>query len=107
VIADPPLPLPARPGALAGALAEIVRLGGGTVESYPEDAEGRSVAGAFLHNGTLAMFERQGFKRARKIGKHRWVVASTVEAGGGQEGGNSNSDSSVFRIQLQYEQTLI
>lgn len=68
--------------ALAGALAEIARLGGGTVESYPEDAEGRSVAGAFLHNGTLAMFERQGFQRARKIGKHRWVVARTVEAGG-------------------------
>ena len=68
--------------ALAGALAEIARLGGGTVESYPEDAEGRSVAGAFLHNGTLAMFERQGFERSRKIGKHRWVVARTVEAGG-------------------------
>ena len=68
--------------ALAGALAEIARLGGGTVESYPEVAEGRSVAGAFLHNGTLAMFERQGFQRARKIGKHRWVVARTVEAGG-------------------------
>ena len=29
--------------ALAGALREISRVGGGTVESYPEDVEGRSV----------------------------------------------------------------
>ncbi|RWE71943.1 MAG: GNAT family N-acetyltransferase [Mesorhizobium sp.] len=68
--------------ALAGALAEIGRLGGGTVESYPEDAQGRTVAGAFLHNGTLAMFERQGFSRNRQIGKHRWVVEKRVAARG-------------------------
>ena len=42
--------------ALWGALQEIARLGGGTVESYPEDVEGRAVAAAFLHNGTLPMF---------------------------------------------------
>jgi hypothetical protein len=30
------------------------------VESYPEATEGRSVAGSFLHNGTVSMFERQG-----------------------------------------------
>ncbi|CAN7669034.1 hypothetical protein [Mesorhizobium sp. LjNodule214] len=68
--------------ALAGALVEIARLGGGTVESYPEDAEGRSVAGAFLHNGTLAMFEQQGFRRAGQIGKHRWVVERDVRPRG-------------------------
>ena len=45
--------------ALEGALQEIARLGGGTVESYPEDAEGRSASAAFLHNGTVAMFERR------------------------------------------------
>ncbi|RVD19761.1 GNAT family N-acetyltransferase [Mesorhizobium sp. M4B.F.Ca.ET.017.02.2.1] len=67
--------------ALAGALGEIARLGGGTVESYPEDTQGRKVAGAFLHNGTLAMFEKKGFRRARQIGKHRWVVATTVAPG--------------------------
>jgi len=64
--------------ALGGALAEIERLGGGTVESYPEDAAGRKVSGSFLHNGTLAMFERHGFARDRRIGKHRWVVRRTV-----------------------------
>jgi GNAT superfamily N-acetyltransferase len=65
--------------ALAGALDEIARLGGGTVESYPEDAEGRSVSSSFLHNGTVAMFEQQGFARDRRIGKDRWVVGKIVE----------------------------
>jgi GNAT superfamily N-acetyltransferase len=64
--------------ALAGALAEIARLGGGTVESYPEDTSDRDVSGSFLHNGTVAMFERQGFVRSRQIGKYRWVVSKTV-----------------------------
>ena len=67
--------------ALAGALAEIARLGGGTVESYPEDAEGRSVSGSFLHNGTVAMFESRGFERTRRLGKHHWVVAKVVDPG--------------------------
>jgi hypothetical protein len=64
--------------ALAGALDEIARLGGGTVESYPEDTTDRKVSGSFLHNGTLAMFEREGFERIRLIGKSRWVVRKLV-----------------------------
>lgn len=46
------------------ALGEIARLGGGTVESYPEDTTGRKVSGSFLHNGTLKMFERRGSRAA-------------------------------------------
>lgn len=64
--------------ALAGALEEIARLGGGTVESYPDGVEARKTSAAFLHNGTLAMFEKQGFKRTRLIGKARWVVRKSV-----------------------------
>jgi GNAT superfamily N-acetyltransferase len=64
--------------ALAGALQEIARLGGGTVESYPEDIEGRSVSSSFLHNGTVAMFESHGFERTRRLGKHHWVVTKVV-----------------------------
>jgi GNAT superfamily N-acetyltransferase len=64
--------------ALAGALTEISRLGGGVVESYPEDITGRKVSGSFLNNGTLEMFERHGFARDRKIGKHRWVVTQIL-----------------------------
>jgi hypothetical protein len=64
---------------LAGALREIGRLGGGVVESYPEDTSGRKVSGSFLNNGTLAMFERHGFVCDRQIGKHRWVVSRIVD----------------------------
>ncbi|MGA2519551.1 MAG: GNAT family N-acetyltransferase [Acidimicrobiales bacterium] len=64
--------------ALAGALVEMARLGGGIVESYPEDTDGRKVSGSFLHNATVAMFERHGFERDRQIGKHRWVVSRLV-----------------------------
>jgi GNAT superfamily N-acetyltransferase len=64
--------------ALAGALDEIARLGGGTVESYPEDLEGRSTSASFLYSGTVAMFERHGFERVRQLGTHHWVVARVV-----------------------------
>ncbi len=67
--------------ALGGALEEIARLGGGTVESYPEDVEGRSVSGSFLYNGTVSMFESHGFERIRRLGKHHWVVAKVVSRG--------------------------
>jgi GNAT superfamily N-acetyltransferase len=66
--------------ALAGALKEIARLGGGTVESYPEDAADRSVSGSFLYNGTLSLFESQGFQRTRQLGKNHWVVTKVIDS---------------------------
>jgi GNAT superfamily N-acetyltransferase len=71
--------------ALAGALDEIARLGGGQVESYPEDVTGRAVSAAFLYNSRLSMFEKQGFERVRRIGKNHWVVAKTVPSVAGKE----------------------
>ncbi len=64
--------------ALEGALREIARLGGGTVESYPECVEGRSVSGSFLHNATVSTFERHGFERIRPLGKHHWLMTKVV-----------------------------
>ncbi len=64
--------------ALGAAIDEIARLGGGVVESYPEDTTGRTVSGSFLHNATLRMFERHGFVRDRQIGKYRWVARRHV-----------------------------
>lgn len=64
--------------ALQGALHEIARLGGGLVEGYPEDTGGRAVSGSFLFNGTLSMFEHEGFERSRRIGKNKWVVSRTL-----------------------------
>ncbi len=62
--------------ALAGALDLIAGLGGGIVEGYPEDAQ--SVPAGFLFNGALSTYEKLGFIRDRKIGKHRWVVTTQV-----------------------------
>lgn len=64
--------------ALAGALQAITAHGGGTVEGYPEDTTNRKTAAAFLYNGTLALFDAQGFTRNRKIGKDRWVVTKPL-----------------------------
>ncbi len=63
--------------ALAGAVELIGSLGGGTVEGYPESAE--AVPAGFLYHGALSTFEKTGFVRDRKIGKHRWVVTRFVE----------------------------
>lgn len=64
--------------ALEGAVGQIRSLGGGVIEGYPEDIEGRKATPAFLFNGALHMFERAGSERSRKIGKHKWVVTLTV-----------------------------
>jgi GNAT superfamily N-acetyltransferase len=64
--------------ALAGAVELIAGLGGGTVESYPDDIGDKRTSGGFIHNGTIAMFERAGFERVRPIGKNRWVVRKTI-----------------------------
>jgi hypothetical protein len=68
--------------ALGGALAEIARLGGGTVEGYPEETDDRTLSGSFLHTGPMAAFERHGFTRTRPIAPHRWVVTRTVGPAG-------------------------
>ncbi|MFG2216609.1 GNAT family N-acetyltransferase [Streptomyces sp. NPDC048685] len=64
--------------AIGGALAEITRQGGGTVEGYPEETDDRSVSGSFLHTGPMAVFENHGFTRARPISPHRWLVTLTI-----------------------------
>ena len=64
--------------ALEGAVEQIRKLGGGRIEGYPEDIEGRKASPAFLFNGALSIFERLGFERSRLIGKHKWVVHRTV-----------------------------
>jgi hypothetical protein len=65
--------------ALGGALAEIARQGGGTVEGYPEETDDRKVSGSFLHTGPMAAFEHHGFTRSRAISPHRWVVTRLVD----------------------------
>ncbi|MFJ4220337.1 GNAT family N-acetyltransferase [Curtobacterium luteum] len=66
--------------ALHGALQMIAEAGGGRVEGYPEPAG--AVPAGFLFHGVLSTFEHAGFVRDRPIGKHRWVVTTTVEPTG-------------------------
>jgi ribosomal protein S18 acetylase RimI-like enzyme len=66
--------------ALKGALKEIAHLGGGTVESSPEDVTGRKVSNSFLYNATIDMFEREGFTRTRQLGKNNWLVSKRVRS---------------------------
>jgi len=65
--------------ALGGALADIARYGGGTVEGYPEETDDRTLSGSFLHTGPMAAFENHGFTRTRPISPHRWVVTRNVD----------------------------
>jgi GNAT superfamily N-acetyltransferase len=69
--------------ALGGALREIALLGGGTVESYPQDVAGPT-SGSFLYNSTLSMFEQHGFRRVRRLGKNHWVVRRIVRRAPGK-----------------------
>jgi hypothetical protein len=68
----------ARAG-LAAALSAISKAGGGTVEAYPEQLDGRGPQrGAYLHTGPEDLFEEFGFVRDRRIAKWRWVMRVTV-----------------------------
>jgi GNAT superfamily N-acetyltransferase len=65
--------------AVGAALAAIEEAGGGLVEAYPEQVEGRPPQrGAYLHTGPEALFEEFGFSRDRRIGKWRWVMRLSV-----------------------------
>jgi GNAT superfamily N-acetyltransferase len=70
----------ARAG-LAAALSAISRAGGGVVEAYPEQLDGRGPQrGAYLHTGPESLFEEFGFVRDRRIAKWRWVMRATIAA---------------------------
>ena len=67
--------------ALTGALALIGQAGGGVVDSMPEEACGRKVAGSFLWSAGIGMFDRAGFSRVRPLGKSAWLVRKQVAWG--------------------------
>ena len=65
--------------AVAGALAAIKEAGGGLVEAYPEQVEGRKPQrGAYFHTGPEDLFSSFGFERDRLIAKWRWVMRLRV-----------------------------
>jgi len=65
--------------AVAGALEAIEQAGGGLVEAYPEQVEGRTPQrGAYFHTGPEDLFAEFGFERDRMIAKWRWVMRRRV-----------------------------
>ena len=65
--------------ALTAALDAIREAGGGLVEAYPEQVEGRPPqCGAYLHTGPENLFKEFGFERDRQIAKWRWVMQRRV-----------------------------
>jgi GNAT superfamily N-acetyltransferase len=65
--------------AVAGVLEAIAASGGGLVEAYPEQVEGRTPQrGAYFHTGPESLFEEFGFTRERRIAKWRWVMRLRV-----------------------------
>ncbi len=63
--------------ALDGALDLIARAGGGVVEGYPQDTEGRKVSSSFLYSATRGLFEQAGFRYDRPKGKNSCVMSKT------------------------------
>lgn len=65
--------------AVTAALAAIEEAGGGLVEAYPEQVEGREPQrGSYLHTGPENLFEAFGFERDRRIAKWRWVMRRRI-----------------------------
>jgi predicted GNAT family acetyltransferase len=61
--------------AVTATLEEIRAAGGGVVEAYPEQVEGRPAQrGAYFHTGPESLFVELGFVRERRIAKWRWVM---------------------------------
>jgi ribosomal protein S18 acetylase RimI-like enzyme len=66
--------------AVRGALELIAQAGGGVVETYPQDNQGKKVTASFLYNGTRSMFEKAGFDFVQAKGKNSTVMRKKVRA---------------------------
>ncbi|MDO9380886.1 MAG: GNAT family N-acetyltransferase [Nocardioidaceae bacterium] len=65
--------------AVHAALDAIGAGGGGLVEAYPEQSDGRPPQrGAYFHTGPESLYEAFGFERVRRIAKWRWVMRLDV-----------------------------
>lgn len=64
--------------ALRGALDLMAAAGGGLVEGYPQDTQGRKTSASFLYDGTRTLFEDAGFVYQRPKGKAHCVMVRSV-----------------------------
>jgi hypothetical protein len=66
--------------ALRGALDLIAQAGGGVVEGYPRDTQGKKLSASHLYNGTRSLDEKAGFDYVRSKGKFNCVMRTTVRS---------------------------
>jgi GNAT superfamily N-acetyltransferase len=66
--------------ALKGALELIAQAGGGEVEGYPQDTQGKKTSSSFLYSATRNMFEKAGFEYERSKGTKNCVMRRVVSA---------------------------
>jgi GNAT superfamily N-acetyltransferase len=66
--------------ALAGAVSLIAAAGGGLVESFPQETEGKKISASFLFNGTRTLFESVGFEFERPVSKTHCLMRRVVAA---------------------------
>jgi GNAT superfamily N-acetyltransferase len=66
--------------ALRGALDLIAEAGGGLVEGYPQDTQGKKISASFLYNATRTLYEQTGFSYDRPKGKNHCVMRRKVPA---------------------------
>jgi hypothetical protein len=64
--------------ALRGALDLIAEAGGGVVEGYPRETQGKQMSSSFLYSATRSVFEEAGFTYDRPKGKFNCVMRTTV-----------------------------
>jgi GNAT superfamily N-acetyltransferase len=64
--------------AVRGALDLIAKAGGGVVEGYPHDLQGKKMRSQFLYSATRSLFEEVGFSYERPKGKKNCVMRRTV-----------------------------
>jgi GNAT superfamily N-acetyltransferase len=64
--------------ALRGAVELIARAGGGVVEGYPQDTQGKKISAKFLYNVTRGLYEQTGFEYDRPKGKNHCVMRRAV-----------------------------
>lgn len=64
--------------ALRGAVDLIAKAGGGVVEGYPHDLQGKKVSASFLYNTTRTLYEQEGFEYVRPKGQGNCVMRKTV-----------------------------
>jgi ribosomal protein S18 acetylase RimI-like enzyme len=60
--------------AVEGALSLIRNAGGGVVEAYPQNTQGKMVPSSFLYNGTQTLFESCGFQFFGDKGKNHSIM---------------------------------